>query len=299
MRPHPVADGQDGVEVVVIDQPPHLPPALGLNRQVLLDSCLRAQLLFLVDVLEMQADILLGGPEQFRHRRLREPDRPILDPHRKPSLSVVGGVEQELAAGHRKIVTHRRMFPFGSRSTRPMVPGNFSRPNGSWKLFPPPWNLSAVRSLRVPDPARLRRDHCPERPPAGREAPPIRAGRSETEDRANRRRGVRPDPLPAIRDVNERCPFPFFRSMIERKGGSTMTRIILQSRTGPDGTLHLDVPLGPEQAGREVQVVIEPAPKRMTQAEYAAWVQSMAGSITDPAFERPPQLPLEEREPLS
>ncbi len=78
-----------------------------------------------------------------------------------------------------------------------------------------------------------------------------------------------------------------------------MTRIVFQSRTGPDGTLHLDVPLGPEQAGREVQVVIEPVPKRMAQAEWAAWVQSMAGSITDPTFERPPQLPLEEREPLS
>jgi hypothetical protein len=78
-----------------------------------------------------------------------------------------------------------------------------------------------------------------------------------------------------------------------------MTRIVLQSRTGPDGTLHLEVPLGCEQAGREVQIVIEPVPKRMTQAEWAAWVQSMAGSITDPTFERPPQLPLEEREPLS
>ena len=75
-----------------------------------------------------------------------------------------------------------------------------------------------------------------------------------------------------------------------------MIRIVLQSRTGLDGTLHLDVTLGPEQAGREVQVVIEPAPKGMTQAEWAAWVQSMAGSITDPAFERPPQLPLEDRE---
>ncbi len=78
-----------------------------------------------------------------------------------------------------------------------------------------------------------------------------------------------------------------------------MTRIVFQSRTGPDGMLHLDVPLGPGQAGREVQVVIEPVPKRMAQAEWATWVQSMAGSITDPTFERPPQLPLEEREPLS
>ena len=78
-----------------------------------------------------------------------------------------------------------------------------------------------------------------------------------------------------------------------------MRRIVVHAKAGPDGTLHLDVPLGPEQAGREVQVVIEPVPKRMTQAEWAAWVQSMAGSITDPTFERPPQLPLEEREPLS
>ena len=78
-----------------------------------------------------------------------------------------------------------------------------------------------------------------------------------------------------------------------------MVRIVLQSRTGPDGTLHLDVPLGPEQAGREVQVVIEPVPQCMTETEWADWVQSMAGSITDPTFERPPQLPLEDREPLS
>jgi hypothetical protein len=87
--------------------------------------------------------------------------------------------------------------------------------------------------------------------------------------------------------------------MMERKGESATTRIVFQSRTGPDGPLHPDVTLGPEQAGREVQVVIEPVPKRVTQAEWAAWVQSMAGSITDPTFERPPQLPLEEREPLS
>jgi hypothetical protein len=37
----------------------------------------------------------------------------------------------------------------------------------------------------------------------------------------------------------------------------------------------------------------------MTAEEWAAYVQSVAGSITDPTFERPPQLSLEEREPLS
>lgn len=78
-----------------------------------------------------------------------------------------------------------------------------------------------------------------------------------------------------------------------------MTRIVLQSRTGTDGTLHLNVSLGRERANQEVQVVIEPAPQRMPQAEWTDWVRSMAGSITDPTFERPPQLPLEERRPLS
>lgn len=48
-----------------------------------------------------------------------------------------------------------------------------------------------------------------------------------------------------------------------------MNRIVFQSRTAPDGTLHLDVPLGPEQGGREVQVVIEPVSQRMTQTEWA------------------------------
>lgn len=78
-----------------------------------------------------------------------------------------------------------------------------------------------------------------------------------------------------------------------------MTSIVLHSTSGPDGKLHLEVPVGAPNTEFEVEVVARPKPKRLTQAEYAAWVQSMAGSVTDPAFERPPQLPLEEREPLS
>ena len=78
-----------------------------------------------------------------------------------------------------------------------------------------------------------------------------------------------------------------------------MSRIVIESVTGPDGTLHLDVPLGLEKANQTVRVVIESLRKPMTPTEWSAWVQSMAGSITDPTFERPPQLPLEEREPLS
>jgi hypothetical protein len=60
---------------------------------------------------------------------------------------------------------------------------------------------------------------------------------------------------------------------------------VIESVTGPDGTLRLDVPLGLEKANQTVQVVIESLRKPMTPTEWSAWVLSMAGSITDPTFE--------------
>jgi hypothetical protein len=78
-----------------------------------------------------------------------------------------------------------------------------------------------------------------------------------------------------------------------------MSNIVVDSVVGADGTLHLDVPIGIENANQPVRVVIEAARKAMTRAEWEAFVRSMAGSITDPTFERPPQLPLETRESLS
>lgn len=78
-----------------------------------------------------------------------------------------------------------------------------------------------------------------------------------------------------------------------------MNSIVIESVAGPDGTLHLEVPLGIDKANQPVRVVIETACKPLSRMEWIAWVQSMGGSITDPAFERPAQLPVEEREPLS
>lgn len=78
-----------------------------------------------------------------------------------------------------------------------------------------------------------------------------------------------------------------------------MSNIVIESVVGPDGTLHLDVPIGIENANQPVRVVIEATRKPMTRDEWVAFVRSMAGSITDPTFERPPQLPLETRESLS
>ena len=78
-----------------------------------------------------------------------------------------------------------------------------------------------------------------------------------------------------------------------------MSSIVIESVISPDGTLRLDVPVGIENANQPVRVVIEAARKPMTRAEWGAFVRSMAGCITDPTFERPPQLPLETRESLS
>jgi hypothetical protein len=78
-----------------------------------------------------------------------------------------------------------------------------------------------------------------------------------------------------------------------------MSDIVIESVIGPDGTLLLDVPIGIENPNQPVRVVLEPTRKPMTRAQWEAFVRSMAGSITHPTFERPPQLPLEARESLS
>jgi hypothetical protein len=79
-----------------------------------------------------------------------------------------------------------------------------------------------------------------------------------------------------------------------------MNRIVVTTTVGNDGNLHLDLPLGADEAGKEVQVTVEPiaADKLPTQEEWRAFVVATAGSVTDPTFERPPQGEFEEREPL-
>jgi len=78
-----------------------------------------------------------------------------------------------------------------------------------------------------------------------------------------------------------------------------MNRMIVNSRVGPDGVLHVTVPVGINDANRKVQVIIEPSgAPGMTQEQWRAWVESTAGSVTDPTFRRHDQGEYEEREPL-
>jgi hypothetical protein len=78
-----------------------------------------------------------------------------------------------------------------------------------------------------------------------------------------------------------------------------MQRVVVKSRIGADGVLHMTVPVGAASANQDVQVTIEPAgPPPMTQEEWRAFVLSMAGSITDPTFMRHEQGEYERREEL-
>lgn len=76
-----------------------------------------------------------------------------------------------------------------------------------------------------------------------------------------------------------------------------MNKIVLKSQVNSDGTLHLTLPV--ENAGQTVQVTIERlVGLEMSQDDWHLWVDSVAGSIEDPDFVRPPQPPLEVREGL-
>jgi len=78
-----------------------------------------------------------------------------------------------------------------------------------------------------------------------------------------------------------------------------MNRVVLHSRVGADGILHITVLMGKADADREVQVTIDPAgPPPMTQEEWRDFVLTTAGSITDPSFVRHEQGQYERREEL-
>jgi hypothetical protein len=77
-----------------------------------------------------------------------------------------------------------------------------------------------------------------------------------------------------------------------------MTRMTVNAKVGPDGTLSVTLPM--DAAGRDVRVTIEPtAPGTgVSRAEWESWVSSMAGTW-EGDFERMPQGDYEERELLS
>jgi hypothetical protein len=79
-----------------------------------------------------------------------------------------------------------------------------------------------------------------------------------------------------------------------------MNRIVIEQRVSGDGVLQLTLPLGVEEADRDVRITVEPVGQKreMTLDEWRAGILATAGGWQG-EFERPPQGKLEEREPLS
>lgn len=73
-----------------------------------------------------------------------------------------------------------------------------------------------------------------------------------------------------------------------------MTRIILHSTTGPDGTLRLDIPLGTDLANHAVSIIIEPEVSVPEQG-YLEFLDGTAGAWQGD-FERPAAHLPDERE---
>jgi len=74
-----------------------------------------------------------------------------------------------------------------------------------------------------------------------------------------------------------------------------MHTIRVLEKTGKDGTLHLDIPLGKPESEFEVVVVLQPAETAVNvgNPEERGWppgyFEATYGSITDETFSRPPQ----------
>ncbi|HZY88012.1 MAG TPA: hypothetical protein VFE78_24465 [Gemmataceae bacterium] len=78
-----------------------------------------------------------------------------------------------------------------------------------------------------------------------------------------------------------------------------MNRIVVTSRVGSDGTLHLALPVGTADAGREVQITVEPVgPPALSPDEWRQRILETAGKWQG-ELERPEQGEYERREPLS
>ena len=77
-----------------------------------------------------------------------------------------------------------------------------------------------------------------------------------------------------------------------------MDRMVVKSTVSSDGILHLALPVGIEDANREVQITVEPVPPvPMSQEEWQKLVLSTGGKWQG-EFQRPEQGEYERREPL-
>ncbi len=80
-----------------------------------------------------------------------------------------------------------------------------------------------------------------------------------------------------------------------------MQRIVIEHRLSRGGVLELHLPLGEDQADRDVRVTIDPlgSKRELTPEQWRAGVLATAGTWQGEWESFPPPGELEEREPLS
>ena len=74
-----------------------------------------------------------------------------------------------------------------------------------------------------------------------------------------------------------------------------MANIVMQSRSGPDSILHLEVPVGQPDTEFEVEVVVRSKKPSVSQQDYLEFLQKTAGAWQGD-FERPEQGEPQERD---
>ena len=77
----PVAYGDDGVEIVMVNAAPHFAAALLANYREFLGSCRLLQFTVRIDVFQVQRDVVGGAVEQFCHAALCQPKGFVLEHH--------------------------------------------------------------------------------------------------------------------------------------------------------------------------------------------------------------------------
>lgn|GEM_PF-5246381 len=85
-----IANGNDGVEIVVLDFPGHLPRTFGLNCSEFPKSCLLADFTLLEDVLQVFVDGRNSDLKEPGHQLLGEPDGLLLVAHFQPVPAGLG-----------------------------------------------------------------------------------------------------------------------------------------------------------------------------------------------------------------
>ncbi len=100
MAVHPVANRDDHVQVVVLHQPFHVPPAFPGNCKEFLYSSLGLQFALGQDILDVLPDVLLRRLEQLRQLVLVQPHGLFLQPHAHLREAVLALVDQQFALAH-------------------------------------------------------------------------------------------------------------------------------------------------------------------------------------------------------